>query len=494
MKDKRNFVVPIVFDLLDYHIESPALSWVFAMYTNYCVNNNMVIIAQEDYFKQDVPVLSSNYLYPTEDNKKRERIRKEKEKFSKYSISNDETLSITDGKKATFKEQVSFMSSENKIYKDIINKKIDLIEKDYKEKVNVILTWYWNPSLAKVAKERDITLISQEISPIREVNTNYRTTLSYFQFYNKYDKDYCKNLYSEFIESQKTENVRIFSRKELLAILLNSEDVNLIKELDKPEKYELGISPPIVDDFYFEVYKNTTTKKTFQSIDNIFEPNKVSMRYRVPSMTKIGNPLWDFDDSSKAIYWILNCKRILTYVSNIAFDAMLFGKTVYLLSDHMPFSHKAINTLQYKDESVVDTEYLNFIIFGYFTPWDLMLDQEYIDWRLTKPHILEIYKKHQDYIFKRLGLKDIKKITLKEILQTTHKLSTDEIKDCLEYSEYSYVETLRNRIVEKDSIIEALNLKIDKQNIEIEEFRSFKKGRIWKTLIQYRKLKKKFTK
>lgn len=492
MKAKRNFVVPIVFDLLDYHIESPALSWVFAMYTNYCVNNNMVIIAQEDYFKQDVCVLSSNYQYPTEDKEKRERIRKKKEKYSKYSIRNDETLSITNGEKATFKEQVSFMSSENKFYKDIINKKIDLIEKDYKEKVNVILTWYWNPSLAKVAKERGITLISQEISPIRELNTNYRTTLSYFQFYNKYDKDYCKNLYSEFIESQKEENVRIFSRKELLAILLNSKDINLIKELDKPERYELGVSPPVVEDFYFEVYKNTTTKETFQSIDNIFEPKKVSMRYRVPSAKKIGNPLWNFDESKKAIYWIMNCKRILTYVSNIAFDAMLFGKTVYLLSDHMPFSHKAINTLQYKDESVVDTKYLNFIIFGYFTPWDLMLDQEYIDWRLTKPHILEIYKKHQDYIFKSLGLKKIKKITLREILQTTHTLSTDEIKDCLEHSEYMYVKDLGKKILDQDNIIESLNYKIGIQNIEIEQFRSFQKGKIWRFLTRYRKLKKYF--
>lgn len=58
---KKNLIVPIVFDLLDSSAEKPALSWVFEMYTNYCVENDMAIIAQENYFKQDIKLLNKTY-------------------------------------------------------------------------------------------------------------------------------------------------------------------------------------------------------------------------------------------------------------------------------------------------------------------------------------------------------------------------------------------------------------------------------------------------
>lgn len=478
---KKKLIVPIVFDLLDYHIERPTLSWVFEMYTNYCTNNEMPLIAQENYFNQE----------------KKEELNEKKKAFKKYSITNEETLSITNSKKATFEEQVHFMSHTNKKYEKFINEKLDLIEKDYNQKVDAIFTWYWNPTLGKIGKDRDIEIITQEISPIREFNGNYRTRLSYFVFGNKFDNENTEELYKELKNDKEISSLKIFSREELLAIFLNTEDLKLIKELQKPSKYDLGLSPPFENDCFFEIYKNEAMEKTFKKIDNLFDPKDVTMRYRVASTRDIGNSKWDRDDSEKAIYWILQCKRIITYVSNVAFDAMLFGKTVYLLSDNMPFSFKSITQLKYKDESVVDTEYLNFMIFGYFVPWDLMLNQEYIEWRLTNPSAIDIYRRHQGYILKKLGIENTEEITLEEILRTSHHLEEKEARDILEYSEFSSLEALKEEIIitkEEKVELQNQNTELQKQKEELIpdalEFRAFKQTKIWRALSIYRKLKR----
>ena len=285
----------------------------------------------------------------------------------------------------------------------------------------------------------------------------------------------------------------MLSREELLALLLYTEDLKLIKELQKPPIYELGISPPFKNDYLYEIYKNESLDKTLATINKMFTPNEVTIRYRIEPDTEIGNPNWYLDNSSRATYWILKCKRILTYVSNIAFDAMLFGKTVYLLTDNMPFSFKSINHFQYKDESVVDTEYLNFMIFGYFVPWDLMLNQEYIEWRLTNPPIIDIYTKHQNYIFDKVGIDNTKDISLRWILKTTHRLKEKEINDIEKYSEYEFIESLKEENKNLQEEIVNNKLKIESLTGEVEEFRSFKKGKIWKTLEKYRRVKSRVT-
>ena len=481
MSTNKKLIVPIVFDPFYYHTEKPLLSWVFEMYSNYCVNNNMSLIAQENYFNQEINALNKTYEKPNENIEEKRKINAETKKFKKYSITNEETLSISGGKRATLKDQINFISNTNTNYIGFINNKLDKIEKDYSKKVDAILTWSWNPSLENIVKQRNLQLITQELSSVRKVN--YRMTLSYFSFADKFDNDHCLKLFHEF-KKERNKSLKILSREELLALLLYTEDLKLIKELQKPPIYELGISPPFKDDYLYEIYKNESLDKTLAAINKMFTPNEVTIRYRIEPDTEIGNPDWYLDNSPKAIYWILKCKRILTYVSNIAFDAMLLGKTVYLLSDNMPFSFKSINHFQYKDESVVDTEYLNFMIFGYYVPWDLMLKQEYIEWRLTNPPITDIYTKHQNYIFDKVGIDNTKDISLPEILKTTHGLEEKEINDIEKYSEYEYVKSIE----QKNS---ALEEQIDKNKLEIEEFQSFKKGRIWQTLEKYRKIKSK---
>ena len=66
MSTKKKLVVPIVFDAFHYYTEKPLLSWVFEMYSNYCVNNNMPLIAQENFFNQEINALNETYEKPNE--------------------------------------------------------------------------------------------------------------------------------------------------------------------------------------------------------------------------------------------------------------------------------------------------------------------------------------------------------------------------------------------------------------------------------------------
>ena len=494
---KKTLIVPIVFDLWDYYKERPDFSWVFEIYTNYCVNNDMVLIAQEDYFKQEVDCLDKFYKRQLKNTPRKDLINNTKEEFFKYSIKNPETLEINKGKKASFKDQVYFMSHVNDVYISVINKKLDQVEKDLGRKVDGIFTWYWNPSLEKLTRDRNIRLIQLEISPIRDIGMrkNHTTTLSYFQFKNKYDSKYVEGLYEKFLKSPDIKNLKIFSRMELLSMFLKTEDINLLKMMHDSPKYELGIAPPFKSDFYFEIHTNEQVEDTFKKVDKLFSPKKVSLRYHPGKERKIGNPEWNVDDSEKVMYWIVNCRRILTYVSNIAFDAMLFGRTVYLLSDDMPFSSQSVNLLDCKEESVVSSLYLNFMIFGYFTPWNLMFNQEYIDWRLTNPSITDIYRYNQKYILDCFGIKNMKKATAKTFLKEVHKLDDKKINELLDYSESNCKVDLRQKRKE----IFKLKFEVERDKKEIAElsavageYKNFQQTKIWKCLTLWRKFKKYF--
>jgi len=449
-KQQPLLIVPIVFDLYDYDTESPALSWLFEVYINFCLNNKHPVIAQENYFKKNLNPLDETYrierLNPKQD------VNKEKKTFLKYSIKNSETQEIIGKSKSRFKAEIDFISKINSTYESVIEKRLDKIEKDYGKKVDAVMTWYWNESLNQIAKRRGFKIIQGELSSIRNIPTNksYNTTLGYFQFSNKFDPNYCKKIYEEFLNSYQKEDLLVFSREELLALFLNTEDIDYIKKIKDPPKYEMGISPPPSEYSLYDVYENKDSNTSFKKIDKIFDPTEISVRHRTTSKWGAGNKLWDIDHSIKPIYWVCDCKSVLSYVSNIAFDAMMFGRTSYILTPNMPFYFKSVTSLNWKDESIVDSLFLNFIVFGYFTHWNLMFDQEYIEWRLSNPSITEIYKRNQNYVLELFGIKNRKGISLASLLKNLHHLDNSHIKDICTYSPYIEKKIMSLRIFDSE--------------------------------------------
>lgn len=462
IRNSQPFVVPLVFGLSDFDSVRPKYYWVFETYMNFAYRNNYPIIAQENYFKEDILHLNQYYNDFTNNVENQVLLNETKNLYKKYSISNKETNIILSKERNRFIAETNLLLKLNPEYKILIENRLDRIEKDYKKKIEAIITWVSNPTLETIAKQRRMRIISQELSPIRNnlYNKDYNTTLCYFQFANKYDPNYCRQLYDTFLESIKKEDIQLFSRDELLALFLNTEDLDYIKSYKSSPQYEIGVDPSFKKDVFFEAYAKEDIRTTLKKIDRLFDPSEVSIRFHPNLEYSIGNSLWEKDSSAKSIYWVSKCRRIVSSVSNISFNAMMFGKTSYVLSEKMPFSFKSLQDLKWKDENVVDTLYLNFMLFGYFTHWNLILDPNYIRWRLSNPPILEIYKYNKDYVLQILGVqKREAPITLKHILKDVHNLEDTAIEDFVHYSNFKEITKLKKQAIEHQSKLKKQILK-----------------------------------
>ena len=68
---------------------------------------------------------------------------------------------------------------------------------------------------------------------------------------------------------------------------------------------------------------------------------------------------------------------------------MLYGRTAYTMTYYGPYFNSKHNI---SDTALCETpdDYVSFYTFGYLTPFDFILDLEYIKWRLTEPSEEEI--------------------------------------------------------------------------------------------------------
>lgn len=407
--------------------------WIFYKYMEFALENDYPIIAEEAYFekpsiyeaKKEYPFLNIENNYntvhefkkPTDDDMK---------KLKKYIITKEEKQKIISEYKTDMEAYKSLLVKENKKIEKLITKKIEEIEKK-DGKIDAILTWTWYKSLEKVCKEKNIQLILLEQTTFRP-NT-YGIKLGYFQFYDKYNSYQVDADYIKFLQ----ENNNIFTRKELLAIFLSKENLQYINYLNNQPSYEFGINIGPDHDPLAEANCNIRDTDVLKQITKISPSKDISLRvHPAHSNRNKYNDLYNVDNSKSSLEWILNCRRIVSVGSNISFETMLLGRTAYILGDNFPYLYGGINSLKYIDEKVCDIKYLNYLIFCYYVPYDLMFNNEYIKWRLTNPELNEIYNYNQNYIMKKYRLrKNIFKITaeerITEILKNVHNLSNEEI-------------------------------------------------------------------
>ena len=180
---------------------------------------------------------------------------------------------------------------------------------------------------------------------------------------------------------------------------------------------------------------------------------------------------FSIDNSKSSIEFITKCHKIVSSVSNTNFEAMIFGKTCYTLGN-MPFAKFSYKNLNYNDEYVINLFDLNFLIFCYYVPYSLCLNQEYINFRLSNPSEIDIYFKHYNYIMKKYGSnlnKDIVTTSIRErYIDTKEKI--DDLKKSLEQSE-----------------IEKKNILISAEELN-NQIKSMTNSKSWKLTEPFRKL------
>ncbi len=291
-----------------------------------------------------------------------------------------------------------YLSKEIPEYSEIIRQILEQIQNDFGEEIQAVLTYTYSPSLRRCCDEQKIPVIEFEYSPIRFTTCNY--TLGYFCRENKFSSEECQRRYKRFQAEAAQAKVDYFTRKELLALFLQKRNLSVLYDYGKGEEYEIGIplSPP--DDCLQETWGACGNDELVKRATKLFGQS-VLLRCHPEGMEDAKKYGLDLDTSPSSQQFTARCKRIATNISNVGFDAMLMGKSAYMLGE-MPFSFAACRTLEQEDDFVCGNQFLNYMIFGFFVPFDLMHQVDYVKWRLSGPGEVEIFTRHRDYIFHEL--------------------------------------------------------------------------------------------
>ncbi len=384
-------IVPFVYNLYNLSPQCDFL-WIFYKFADFCIKNNMPIIAQEEHFidpkiykEQGNHAISSSKYYNYKIYTKEQL-----NNIINYKINSDFSDKIKNSK--TFeKDWISLLSKKNISFKKEIEIAINSIEKQTKKKIKTIICWLSFPSLVQVCKEKNINLINFEMSSIRKNNFNYN--LGYFSKNTKYNSKEFEQNYKKF------DSDKILTRKEILTLFSQTENLNFINQLNEEPTYEFGIVSGMENDVYELANEYTPYDEIAKKLKEITDDKNVLIRTHPAKPLNVKNYNYEIDQSKTIHEFILKCKRLVCNLSNVTYEVMLYGKTLYVMSERNTFYGDNINKLNIIEEKVIDLKYLNYATFGYFTPLDLMYDIDYINWRI-KATPKEIYEYNLKHIFK----------------------------------------------------------------------------------------------
>lgn len=356
------------------------------------------------------------------------------EQLKKYPITASEKKKIFDKQQDMKEAAIHILQHRDQAFEKLIFEKIDAVEKR-EGKIDAIITWTWYPSLEWCCKKRNIKILFLEQTTFRP--DTYRFKLGYFQFYDKYDSIQMDEDYQAFLKQFKNSK-HYFNRKELLALFLSKDNLPFLNQLNRGCRYEFGCNIGPDYDPLAEANCQCNEDILLKELSNLCMPSQVSVRIHPMRTKPLDVDAYTVDHSKNSLEWILQNRRIVSIGSNLAFEAMLLGRTSYIMGKHFPYRFGGVTSLSQIEDKIADIRYLNYIIFGYYVPYDFMFDVDYITWRLEEPSLLEIYEYNLSYILSHyaklsnaiflLSCKERLKVILKE----SQKLENDEIEKYME--------------------------------------------------------------
>lgn len=374
------------------------------------------IIAQKEYFyspeyyakvgrpepvdKQWASVIE--YDFPTDEDLK---------KINQYPFPEEILEQLIDEQHSQSNACVFLFKNSHAPFENWISQILDDISDSYNEPIEAIIALRYYPSLDSAARKRKIPIIYYDMGAFRP--TAYRNT-AYIDFKGFLDNTSCEERYSEFCKEKENNYCDILSRKEILSLFLSPEYMSSITLLDKEPEYEMGVATQSTL-FYYSL------ANTYQNnLDLISEAKKVYPDQRLllrvhpgdSCQAKYDRFFSNIDPSPVPLMFISKCKRVASVTSNVCFEAMLWGKIAYSIGENQ-YSSQALRKLSDKSETIADLEFINFITFCFYIPYEFLKDMDYLRWRLTKPSELEIYNRHLKYYLECRGVD-------RELLNTTH--------------------------------------------------------------------------
>lgn len=454
---KKN-IIPIVFTMYDI-VEKCTMLDVFYKFFSFAKKYNMPMIVQEKFLKDPNEFKKENHSAVSEHWQDIQGYSipsyKEIKNHEIYVITQEEENSIVNSFKNLDDACLNILSKRNKVFEDIIDKYFKQIEK--KKKIDAVITWVNFPSLDYIAKKHNIKVINMELSPIRKPIFNER--LGYFRFFSKYDNETLEKDYNVFLK----ENHYYFTRLELLCMLLSTENLENIKYLYSLPLYEVGYALGLADDKYEKIHSNFDFNKVNKILEKQYQINDVIIRPHPAIKKDFYKTIFKFDHSKNSFEWISKCRNIICNVSNVGYEAQLFNRSVTHISNGIATSFGKKFDLSYLNNEVIGIERLNFLTFYCYTPYDLMFDVNYIEWRLTELSVNEIYQKNLNEVLKNknLDINKLKKLKyddkIRYILKNVHNLDDNKINAILNYKNKNYGKLFTDKEIENNKLRDEIN-------------------------------------
>lgn len=269
--------------------------------------------------------------------------------------------------------------------------------------IQVVLTLCNCKSLSVAASKLGIKIAYFELGALR--SPNYIET-AYFDFKGVNGFTSSEADYASF--KKKSKELSLLNREELFNFVCKRyvfEELKLFKS-----RYKLGVPLQVEDDSNMLFYANG-----FNNFELLAHANSLDSKFLVrkhPLGHATYNEKCCVDKSPNSLEFVCKCDEILTINSSVGFEALLVGKRVTMVGDN-PVSF-FVNNRELDESSVV--LFLNFFVFRYLVPFDLLFDESYMDWRLTSPSDESVYEYNKKYYEKQF-LNNETKIGKKEKLR-----------------------------------------------------------------------------
>lgn len=475
-KEKFFMFVSIILDT-DYYGMGGRDKW-YLKNLSHAKENNCIVITHEHLKKH----------YKKYRNACAERFYKE---FEMRQLSDAEYEEISKGfvEDSVFEELESEFVSRSEMlmylfqnrYTTLENALIKIIDSERKKKQDEKVEAIFNcidcfASISYLGEYYDCPVIPYSFSAIRKMH-GYRQTLYWAGLEGTIrSSSEAKRRYKAYIEG--TQIPLVFSRRELLAIFGKEKNLPLLRLLNAEPEHEIGIckTPNSIYPYDYIRFKYTDTDLYYE-VNNVLRTKDIIIRDH-PNIPWNGTDQGTRKEHQRndPISFILSCKRVTSVDSQILLKALLWNRTVIVKGEECSFAFLCEKDFQ--SEEKADIKALNYYIFAYLIPAELMFDRGYWQWRLNeKPSEYDIYMKHLDYYIEYFGYNKNILFNLNEKQRFTYLLKSRNCNEIL-IEELLRDETPKD--INYDVMYSKLSLNVSlKQQQEFYCINQYRNGRVF---------------
>ena len=252
-------------------------------------------------------------------------------------------------------------------------------------------------SIRTFAKNLNSQLINYSFAAFRKPH-GYRQTLYQISTNGYYwgDED-AKRRYAKFLEEDA--ELPIFSNAEIIAIIGKERTLPEIKLIEANPKYEIGVCCECFS-MVPQVFETThyTDDDIFYECKKLYTTDQFKVRSHAAHLNDIQVDRSEVHNDPAST--ILSCKRVTAVQSQIILKALLWKRPAIMRKESLAFSFMC--SKDYTSLETADIKALNYFIFGFLIPSELMFSADYWKWRNTNPSEYKIYQRHLTFLFNTL--------------------------------------------------------------------------------------------